>query len=209
MHFDGERTEVRNSLRGVPEPVPGGETVTWSTSSVNFELSPRLRGPEVTLHDGIRWHCHVPAGDAVVRLPGRTLRGTGYVEMLEMTVAPWTLPIRELRWGRAIGAKTSLVWIDWAGQSPLQVVLRDGVSKPAARITDDEVQLEEGTRFMLRDRAVIREESLASTVKPLRPALRILPSFLRGTVEHKWRSRFVTADDEGWAIHELITFAAD
>ena len=62
-----------------------------------------------------------PAAEVSVSLRGfAPLRGTGYAERILITIPPWRLPIRELRWGRWIGeaASRSVVWIDWRGESP-------------------------------------------------------------------------------------------
>src|ERR1043166_5189999 len=116
------------SLRREAEP-RHAESITWSASSIgvaSYELKPRVNAVERELYDGVTWRCIAPSGDAAVELPERTLRGRGYAEVLEMQVAPWSLPIRELRWGRAIGAETSLVWIEWRGGHPLQLAIRGG-----------------------------------------------------------------------------------
>lgn len=209
MQFDGRRSIVESALRSTDEPRFEAGRLVWTAPSIQFELRPWTYGSGKTLAEGVTWHCHVPAGDATVRMAGRTLRGTGYAETLELCIAPWSLPIRQLRWGHAISAKTSLVWIDWTGPQPLRLILQDGVPVSASQVGDDEVRTEDGADLLLRDPVPIREESLASLLAPFRPIARFLPAVLSGAIERKWRSRFATANDEGWAIHELITFAAD
>lgn len=201
------------TLRREREP-EHAQNITWSAPSIgvaSFELTPRAASIEKELYEGVRWRCLAPCGDAVVQLRDRTIRGRGYAEVLEMRVAPWRLPIRELRWGRAIGAETSLVWIEWRGAHPLQVVVRDGVLDEAAHIDDDEVRLADGTRLMMSGKSALREESLANTLAPLKWAL---PKKLTGAFEQKWRSRgtIVRIDrpiDEGWVIHERVLFPGE
>jgi hypothetical protein len=113
-----------------------------------------------------------------------------------------------------IGERTSLVWIQWTGAKPLQVVVRDGVRVEAEHIGDDELRLADGTRIALTEKSVLREDSLANTLRPLRAIAPLLPRVLTGAVERKWRSRGTISapdrpNDEGWAVHELLTFAAD
>jgi hypothetical protein len=149
-----------------------------------------------------------------VCLPGRTLRGRGYAEVLEMTVAPWSLPMRQLRWGRAISARQSLVWIQWLGGRDLQVVVRNGLPAAAVEIGEGEVRLDDGTRLVLSEPTALREDRLGNTLAPLRAIAPLLPRVFTSTLERKWRSRgtFLTPDrpnEEGWVIHELLTFAAD
>ena len=48
--------------------------------------------------------------------------GTGYAERLELSIRPWRLPIRELRWGRFVSEGASMAWIDWQGADPTEVI---------------------------------------------------------------------------------------
>lgn len=205
---DGAQTTTTNRVGAEAEPHRDGDAIRWTAPSlgVDFELTPRVRGVEVKLHDGVVWRCVAPCGDA--RMNG--IVGRGYAEVLEMTVAPWSLPMRELRWGRAIGERTSLVWIQWSGAKPLQIAVRDGALVDAVHIGDDEVRLADGTCVTLSQHSVLREDSLANTLRPLRALGPLLPRMLTGAIERKWRSRAtISPNDEGWAIHEHLTFAAD
>ena len=213
---DDAGTHTATRVRAQPEPQHDAGRVRWSASSlgVDFEIAPRVSGVEAELHEGVTWRCIVPSGDAVLQLPGRTLRGRGYAEVLEMSVAPWRLPIRELRWGRVLGDATSLVWIQWTGARPLQLIARDGVVGDAESIGDDELLLRDGTRVTMSRRSAIRENTLAETLNPLRAITPLLPRALTATMERKWRSRATIsapdrATEEGWAVHEHLTFAAD
>jgi hypothetical protein len=199
---DGSKAQTTMRVRRDAEPVRDERAIRWSPRSldVDLELTQRVQSIERELHDGVMWHCVAPCGDAIVRLPGRDLRGRGYAEVLEMSVAPWSLPIRELRWGRAAGAQRSLVWIQWIGAKPLRIAVLDGALAEAADIADDSVRLADGMSVTLSDPIVLREDHLGRTLKP------------PGAIERKWRSRATLAApdrprDEGWAIHELITFA--
>jgi len=212
--FADSRFTSTTHVRGEPEPALSDDRLSWSSPSlgVTAELTARSNGGTQQLHDAVSWRCVMPRAGAVVELPERTIRGAGYAEVIEISVAPWQLPIRELLWGRVTGGSGSVVWIRWLGASPLSVVLRDGVSQAVTHIEDDEVLLADGTRIEMKDRAVIREESLASTLKPLRAMAALLPRSLTGAMERKWRSRgtIFSGDrriDEGWVIHERVTFA--
>jgi hypothetical protein len=212
MH-DGTQT---SRVRSEDEPRLDEHVVRWSAPSldVDYELTPRVSGVERELHDGVLWRCVVPCGDAIVRLPARTLRGRGYAEVLEMSIAPWNLPIRELRWGRVLGEHTSLVWIQWTGAKPLQVVVRNGELAEATHIGDDEVRLADGTRVTIARRSVLREDSFANTLRPLRALAPLLPRVFTGTIERKWLGTGTIEApgrpiEEGSVVHELVTFAAD
>jgi hypothetical protein len=208
--------KTTSALRSEPEPRDDGEQLTWSAPSLDVEvlLRPLVTAEPWGLHDGVRWHCVAPRADAIVKLGGRTIRGLGYAEVLELTVPPWRLPLRELHWGRFTGETTSLVWIEWRGPSPLRVALWDGQPAEVRAIGAGEIALAGGKRLVMTGTSPLREDSLARTLKPLRPLARLLPRTLQGAVEQKWLSRgtMFAGDrpiDEGWAIHELFTFGAD
>ena len=147
----------------------------------------------------VLWRCLVPRGES------------DYAEFLEMTIAPWRLPINMLRWGRIVTAKTSLVWIEWSGARPLMLALHDGREASVINISDDEVRLADGTRLAIADRTTLREAPLSATLGPLRF---LLPRKLTAFHETKWRSRGTIfngdeAIDGGWVIHERVRFAND
>ncbi len=70
--------------------------------------------PQVFASDAgtVEWHCLMPR--ARVRIGKRS--GLRYAEHLNITVAPWKLPIRTLRWGRFATPSDWIVWIDWQGE---------------------------------------------------------------------------------------------
>jgi|SRR5437588_3507654 len=75
----------------------------------------------------IEWHCVHPRARTTVDLgDGVVIQGLGYVERLEMTVAPWNLPLEGLRWGRFLSDSGSVVWIDWQGEYVRKIVLENG-----------------------------------------------------------------------------------
>lgn len=81
----------------------------------------------------IDWECRQPAADARVRLAGgREITGLGYAERLRMTIPPWRLPLRTLRWGRFLAAGESWVWIDWQGPHVARFAFRNGGGRAAA-----------------------------------------------------------------------------
>ncbi len=213
--FADGRATTANSLSAGPEPrfEEGGLTWVCPSLGIDARLTARDRGVESRLHDGVLWRCMMPSGDAIVQLPDRTIRGRGYGELLEITMAPWRLPIRELYWGHATCGVTSLVWIRWNGAHPLQHCWRNGVAVATTEVEDDRVLLADGMRLEMSERMVLREERLAETLKPLRALAAIGARALNDAVERKWRSRGALFDgdrriDDGWVTHERVEFAA-
>ena len=164
----------------------------------------------------VRWECVAPAAEVEVEQTGAagTLRGLGYAERIEMTIAPWRLPIRELRWGRWISAERSVVWIDWRGRHPMTLIALDG-AEVAGSVADLAVRMEGDTELTLSREGVIRSGRLGATVLGSIPGLRsVLPDAILSTQEDKWIGRGVlrSADgstDEGWAIHEIVRFGGE
>lgn len=176
-----------------------------------WRASPAAR--EHTLWQGprgtVRWHCHLPLAAAQVEFGGRTLKGTGYVEHLALEVAPWHLPIRELRWGRFHGGDRSLVWIQWLGPVPLRLCLRDGVEVLAEPIGDDGFALTTGERLRLGSPRVLRDGRLGRTVLAERLLRWLpLPRSVRAMQETKWLSPAVLESKDGscagTALHEVV-----
>jgi hypothetical protein len=168
---------------------------------------------EATLLDtpagAIGWRCRQPGGEACLNLPGgEVLAGQGYVEELFLSLRPWSLPFRELRWGRFLGGGRSLVWIDWRGGLERRWVFLDGEAAPRAAVSDLAVEWD-GARLELESGRELRRQALAGTVGP---GLRwLLPRRLARAVEVKWVSRGRLAERgreavAGWAIHEVVTW---
>jgi hypothetical protein len=210
---------TKTSLRACEEPRIANGRLDWSCEAIGVrQLGAAQAGgsllPPQELYPGVTWQCVAPAADVTVTLRDREIRGRGYAEVLEMSAPPWTLPIRQLRWGRLAGETTALAWIQWTGGHPVNLVLRDGAFETAAAIGDEEVLLADGTRLMLTQPSLIRSDRLAKTLRPLKPIASRLPKLFTGTMEQKWRSRGTVSapgrpSEEGWVIHELITFPAD
>jgi hypothetical protein len=157
----------------------------------------------------VAWHCLLPAADVAFTLGGRPHRGRGYVERLALDVAPWHLPIDELRWGRWHGGGHSLVWIQWRGPHPLRLCLFDGAPVACGPVGDDGVALDDGRRLCLDPPVVLREGRLARTVLAQR-CLRLLPvpRRVRDMHETKWLARGAFAAGgsaiAGTALHEVV-----
>ncbi len=137
------------------------------------------------------------------------MQGLGYVERLEMTIAPWKLPIDELRWGRFLSDSDSLVWIDWKGSHSCRIVLQNGILSSATNIGDGEITLSGNSSLRIAEGDLLRKGALGKTALAIIPGLkRLFPSKILNVQECKWRSRaeLRCADScsSGWAIHEVV-----
>ncbi len=210
---DGD-TKSKTHLTSLAPPVVSDSLIEWDARPFGLQLSMRRRTKAYSeqLIDGVEWNCEMPAADAVIRFSdGAEMRGFGYAEVLQMRIAARRLPIDELRWGRFVGAKSSVVWIDWRGSHPLTRVLSDGVRATEVRVGDRLIEAD-GRTFEIADNRTVRDASVAETLGGIRAVAPLLPKGLMNAHETKWRARLTVKEqgstiDSGWAIHELVKFA--
>jgi hypothetical protein len=156
----------------------------------------------------VLWNCLQPRSFAHLTVGDRELSGLGYAECLTLTLPPWQLPLRQLRWGRFVSAQDSLAWIDWQGPYSTRIAVHNGRKCEVSSVSDTEVVLDDATLHM--DHALsLRSGRLGATVLSGAPILRILlPNSLSNIEEKKWRSRGMldTPDHQssGWVIHEVV-----
>jgi hypothetical protein len=204
----------RNRFRSGRPPCFEPPLLQWQAPGIEgrwHSLAPSLEESLLRREDGeVVWKCLQPRAEAVVRLEGEApLAGLGYSEALEMTIEPWNLPIRELRWGRFHGPDQTLVWIEWRGAQPLQLVFHNGRRCAWAEIEDQGLRAE-GVDLRLSDPAPLRGGELESTVfSRSRWLRRLLPASILRLDERKWCSRGVLQEGEGVAvagraIHEVV-----
>jgi hypothetical protein len=166
-------------------------------------------GPDGTSPDGSAlWECLQPQATVRVQLGQRELTGLGYLERLTLTLPPWQLPLRELRWGRFVSPTDHVIWIDWQGPYSTAFAIHNGCKRRLELVTETEVAIESGT-LRMSDSLPLRAGRLGATVLPGAPMLRrLLPRSLGNIEEHKWRSRGVletaSGQSEGWVIHEVV-----
>ena len=210
--------DAHNALRfSAPRVTP--LLVSWDAQAlgVKYELAGNAVPVERCLFDSprgsVQWQCFRPSGSATLRHRDGEMSGFGYAELLTMTIPPWRLPLTELRWGRFVTARSALAWIQWEGAAPLMLAVRDGHATGVRAIGDDALLIEGGVELRMTDRMLVRDGMLGETLRPLGPLRGLLPARLTQSQETKWRSRGVMMAagkvvDEGWVIHERVTFPA-
>ena len=199
--------------------LPRGDAtgLNWEHAGLEFRgrwasTDPRLQQDLLTTDDGVvAWNCQAHRAGASIACGNRAFEGLGYVEHLRLTLAPWRLPIHCLRWGRFISATDSLVWIQWRGPRPLDLLFHNGVMVPAATIEDRRVCGPNFALEMPRPR-VLRDGSLLTTaLASLQRFASFFPRSILQTQETKWLSqatlRTPAGDSSGFAIHELVLFS--
>jgi hypothetical protein len=124
-----------------------------------------------------------------------------------MSLPPWALPFRELRWGRFAARRRSVVWIDWRGGLERRWLFVDGESVEAQRIETDRIEWPAG-RLDIQPGVVVREASIGRTLAG--PLARLLPRRLGQALETKWlcpaqlQIRNAALPIQGSVIHEVV-----
>ena len=206
--------QVRTTIRAGAPPALEADHYRWSEPLVRVNarwkpLAPRYTETLFKSQEGeVRWSCLAPAAEAEMS----SLSGAGYLERVEMTVPPWSLPLDTLHWGRFVAADVALTWIDWRGPHHRRVVLRDGLPVVATAIERTHIVLESGERLEFDCGRTVREGTLGPNVIAAVPGLdRLVPVRLLQVHEHKWLSQAQLLRDgnvlsRGWAIHEVVSW---
>ena len=206
------------SLSSRDRPVVDDSALTWHCPKLGFDgqwqqLSSSERQVLHQTDDGVvEWHCLQPSARVQLKTSsGATLHGLGYVEFLEMSISPWRLGLRTLRWGRFVSANHSVVWIEWQGENELLQLILDGRKASHPNICDFIIRCDE-FELSMEHAETIREDSLGQTLVSKIPSLlKLAPIEFLGGKEQKYVSRgrlaFVDGPvSSGWVIHECISW---
>jgi hypothetical protein len=219
LHEAGSPPTHRSSLSSTAEPEFSDGLVTWRTDALGCSVTGKAMQPpfgaRLLEHEGgaVDWECMAcPAHMEITTSDGTCLSGLGYAERLTLSLAPWRLPIDELRWGRWIAwdGLRSAVWIDWRGPHPLTVVFLDGAREPSATVGDDVVAMGGAALFLTGGR-VLHHRALRDIVGRSDALTRVVPETWLEMQDCKWMSTgSLEASGEraatGWAIHEHVRF---
>ena len=216
---DGTAPREQATRRHVVLPERDGDVATWSNRSLHIEgrwwrdappVERRLaEGPDGT----IEWMCHMPRARASVHIGDAQLAGLGYVERLRLSIPPWKLPFRTLRWGRYLSSRHWLVWIDWDGSHSRRWAWLDGVEQPGAAFSADGlVGLDDDRQLVHEEGRDIRDQPVLATLRGPLPALaRRLAGALERSHEHKRLAHGSILQagrpvDRGWSVYEEVAW---
>lgn len=180
-----------------------GVSGMWSADAAPFR-----RAVYECAAGSVVWNCLQPRSRVTLRAGTHEFVGLGYAECLTLTLPPWKLPMRELRWGRFVSPEDSLAWVDWQGEHATSFAIHNGQVCEMLTVSDSAVAIS-GAALRMEERFPLRAGRLGSTVLPGAPALgKLLPRSLFHIEEQKWRSRGVLQaqerSSEGWVIHEVV-----
>jgi hypothetical protein len=205
----------RFSMHHTALPARHEQGLRWAAPRICLDVECESNEPAFeqrlmeTSEGAIDWSCVFPRARVRLSTGDAVLEGLGYVEHLAVVgIAPWCIPADEIRWGRFLTDTTSIVWIDWRGDSPRRFVFRDGRAVTTTELTDGRIVLADGVELMLRDPKVIDADTLGDLLGPLEP-LRALVRPLARTHQTRWCSSGELrgpdgATQTGRALHELL-----
>jgi hypothetical protein len=218
VHEPGCEPRHRTTLRPGPAPEMRDGVLALRTPVCRAGLTATQPEIDTPLYDSacgcVAWRCAAPAAVVSMRPTGATpLHGVGYAERLTLTIPPWQLPISELRWGRwsDLGARHSVIWIDWRGAAPRTWVFVNGEQARTATVTDSGV-CADGLSLALSSPRVLLDRDLGEVLRAIPPLRGVRPASLHGYHESKWTSAGVLTTPtapplSGESIHEIVRFA--
>jgi hypothetical protein len=209
----GAETSTRTSLgRYRIECLPDEIAVDYPRLKISGSWRPTCSPFQRAVYEeaggSIEWNCLQPASRVRMRTGEREFEGLGYAECLTVTVAPWRLPLRQLRWGRFVSAHHSLAWVDWQGEYSASFAVADGIECKLISISESEIAIESGA-LQIGEEISLRGGRLRSTILPGARALRrLFPPSIFNIREQKWKSRGTLVHrgetSYGWVIHEVV-----
>jgi len=204
----------RFSGRAVPAPTLDQGALRWSAEPLALRVDfarrePSFRHRLLEEKAGVLdWSCEIPRAEARMHAGAAVYEGLGYAERLDLTILPWRIPTDEIRWGRFLSPRTSVVWIDWRGEVSQRLVFHDGRPMAPCSITDTQVSFGSESRLALHDGRVVTDDRLGDLLAPLE-ALGPFVAPIARVHQTRWLSRGVLGDpapaaERGWALHELV-----
>jgi len=204
----------RLSGRAVPAPVLDEGALRWNAEPLALRVDFACREPSFrhrlleTKAGVLDWSCEVPRAEARMHAGDTALEGLGYAERLDLSSLPWRIPTDEIRWGRFLSPRTSVVWIDWRGEVSQRLVFQDGRPMAPGPITGTQISFGSESQLALHDCRVVTDECLGDLLAPLESLGRLVAPIAQ-VRQTRWLSRGVLGDarsaaDRGWALHELV-----
>lgn len=209
--------EERGCLSPVAPPSWVDGHLVWHSPALRHTAKylPLLPSFSRVLLDGptgrVDWHCEIPAGRVTAqREPDPSIVGLGYAERIRLTMPPWRLPIRELRWGRWIAddGTDSLVWIDWRGSEPRTWIFRNGQALEGASVSDHSVT-GPGMELGLAKGQPVRSRSVGEVIRKVPGLSALVPGSVLDWQEDRWVGRASLIREgvtggPGWMLFERV-----
>lgn len=159
------------------------------------------------------WHVHQPKSAFRLKLYQQSFSGMGYAETLETNIAPWRLPLRELRWGRFLSTTHYLVWVQWCGERPLQKLFYNGREINDFTLDDHALMVHHANIALYFEQVHLLKDAPLADLATRYPFLRLLATrrFWQ-THERKYGAQARLVDEtgasvQGQALYETVSWA--
>jgi hypothetical protein len=212
---------IANTWLRHTEPVETNTTLTWTCPKLRLKglwkplLTPASRRLFENERGSVLWYCAQPLSEVNVAWNGKeAIRGLGYAEKLDLTLAPGDIGLTQLHWGRFTAPKISIIWIQWGEQEYRSIVLLNGKDIDNSVLSDNRLIMSDNVCLEWTDSVCLRSGAVKTSVLESLPLLKkMLPAWMSDIHESKWRSRGRLFDGahlkaEGWVIHETVIFGS-
>jgi hypothetical protein len=219
-------TSEISRFNNVPVPIVKDEVITFSdpvsgVSGIWKSMAPMVQSRIFQSGDGfVDWNCLQPLSSVKIKIHDRILTGRGYVEQTILTIPPWKISIRELKWGHFISEEFNIVWIELENREIQQWTWVNGERIHGCFISNDLIKIPEKDLELSLDMDVTleSEKKIMSVTKKI---IRYIPVFKRTIPgeflmadERKWFSKasLKIRDSilaKGMSIHEHVKFNSD
>ena len=158
----------------------------------------------------IEWQCLGANSEVSVRVGGEAIEGLGYAERISVTIPPWRLPFRELRWGRYIGedGRDYVVWIDLRGKLRRNWTWINSGTPMDGSVDDTGVRADGGELLFEASRPIRRENVARTLLGRFQFLSRLLPRAVRVIQENKRLSSCALtsggSESKGFSIDEVV-----
>ena len=205
---------VKDGVITLNDPV-SGVSGTWES------MAPMVQSRIFQSGEGfVDWNCFQPLSSVKIKIHDRNLAGRGYVEQTVLTIPPWKIRIRELKWGHFISEEYNIVWIGLENREIQHWTWVNGEIIHECIIRNDVIIIpEKGLELSLdMDVTLESEKKIMSVIKKI---FRYIPVFKRTIPgeflmadERKWLSKSSLKIRDillakGMSIHEHVKFNSD
>jgi hypothetical protein len=207
--FNRTRVSIENegSVENFPQSLRFGGSAQWA---VEQGPAPRLLAVQV---GKISWRVHAIGANVRISCGGAILSGGGYSETVTLCEPPWRLGLKQVRWGRFVGARSWAVWNIVSGAASFAFAALDGTVCGCPKVEADRIGFSSGgVELGARVRRVHEGDVLTTQLPQLAPLVRALAGkrFQIFQSKHVREARLTSATgdtEEGYAMDESVRFS--
>ncbi len=213
----------KSRFKNIHMPVASENIIRWSDPAFDRKCTWRSGGLRLQQRlfespkGSLQWICDQPLSNVLITAGDKEFNGRGYVEHLILTLPPWNIPMKELRWGHFISKNDYLVWIQIKGESDANWVWYNGMQVKNCDIGNEALLAHDGSfELTMKDQIVLESGTQIHSV--VNKILKYIPKFTSwmpahflNAENHMWKSSaLLRKKDEdsvkGCVIHEWVNF---